>query len=121
LQVILRVGGGGAKRTSFHPYGRPVYAAGMAADDWMTLLVELHTPVWSPASRHDCAIASPHVQGFATPHSHLEGGRAGRGEDVGKGPRICAHVAHVARVALGTHIENAIGRPVALSALDMLV
>ena len=57
---------------SFQPYGRPVLAAGMAADERMTLFVDDQTPVWSPASRHDCAIASPHSHGCATPHSHME-------------------------------------------------
>ena len=59
----------------------------MAAELRMTLLVLDHTPVWSPAMRQDCASALPHVQGCATPHSHM---------------------------------EKAMGRPVALSAADML-
>jgi hypothetical protein len=57
---------------SFHPYGRPLNSGGTAADERMTLFVESHTPVWSPASRHDWATASPHVHGSATPHSHIE-------------------------------------------------
>ena len=73
---------------SFHPNGTPEYSAGMAAEERITDLVEDHTPVWSPASRQDCATALPHVQGCARPHSHM---------------------------------EKAMGRPVAFSAMDRLV
>ena len=71
---------------SFHPYGVPLYSAGIAAESRICDFVDFQTPSWSPDMRHDWAHSSPHSHGFSSPHSHTaaERGGAQRGEREGK-------------------------------------